>query len=79
AYGSVRDIPVPIDRVTLYLPPTLGIKVLPDIAAVKPSEFFVNPGAEDDAFVAEAKNLGLDPILACSIIELGVAPADFSD
>ncbi len=78
-YTSVRDIPVPIDRITLYLPPTLGIKVLPEIAAVDPSEFFVNPGAEDDAFVAEAKNLGLDPILACSIIELGVTPADFSD
>ena len=79
AYASVRDIPVSIDRVTLYLPPTVGIKVLPDIAAAKPSEFFVNPGAEDDAFVEKAKNLGLDPILACSIIEIGVAPGDFSD
>ena len=74
---SVEDIPVKVDRVTLYLPPAVGIKVLPAIAALKPAEFFVNPGSESDEFVGEAKALGLDPILACSIIELGVSPGQF--
>ena len=76
-YPSIEAIPVQIDRVTLYLPPEVGIKLLPSIAAAKPAEFFVNPGSESDEFVAEAKKLGLDPILACSIIDLGVSPAEF--
>jgi len=79
AYQSVRDIPVPIDRVTLYLPPAVGVKALADIAATKPAEFFVNPGAESEELVAEAKRLGLTPILACSIIEIGASPAQFPD
>lgn len=76
-YPSVEDIPVPIDRVTLYLPPELGVKVLPAIAGAGPAEFFVNPGSESDGLVEQAKNLGLDPILACSIVEIGVSPDDF--
>ena len=31
-YKSVLDIPVTLDRVSLYLPPPVGIKVLDDIA-----------------------------------------------
>ena len=78
-YPSIEDVPVPIDRVTLYLPPGVGVKVLPAIAAVKPTEFFVNPGSESDELVEQAKALGLDPILACSIIEIGVSPAELRD
>lgn len=78
-YTNVASIPVKLDRVTLYLPPTVGIKALTDIATAKPAEFFVNPGAESDELVQEAEKLGLDPILACSIVELGVSPRQFAD
>lgn len=76
-YASLEEIPVKIDRVTMYLPPSLGIKTLPAIAAADPAEFFVNPGAESEELVSEAESLGLDPILACSIVDLGVSPAQF--
>ena len=76
-YASVEEIPVKIDRVTMYLPQSLGIKALPSIAAADPAEFFVNPGAESEELVIEAESLGLDPILACSIVDLGVSPAQF--
>lgn len=79
AYVSMKDIPAKVDRVTIYLSPQIGVKALPDIAAAKPSEFFVNPGAESEELVAEAKRLGLEPILACSIIEIGARPAEFPD
>ena len=79
AFASIEDIPVKVDRVTLYLPPAVGVKALPAIAAVKPAEFYVNPGAESDELVEEARKLGLSPILECSIIVLGVSPADFPD
>jgi len=76
-YASLADIPVALDRATMYLPPAVGVNVLDEIAAAKPKEFFVNPGAESDELLDKARSLGLDPILACSIVDLGVTPADF--
>ncbi len=77
AYGSLREIPERLDRISLYLPPSAGMKVLPEIAEANPGEFFVNPGAESEELVEEARRLGLDPILACSIINVGEVPEDF--
>jgi len=78
-YTSLAEIPVKLDRVTLYLPPAIGLKTLPAIVAANPGELFVNPGAESDELVAEAQRLDLDPILACSIMDLGTMPAEFAD
>ena len=75
---SLADVPVKIDRVTLYLAPQIGLKLLPDIKQVAPGEFFVNPGAESDELIAAANALGLEPILACSIVEIGASPSEFS-
>lgn len=78
-YASIEEIPAKIDRITLYLPPAVGVKAMPSIAAAKPAELFVNPGAESEELVAAAKGLGLDPILACSILELGVSSERYPD
>ena len=77
AYKSVKDIPGPVDRVTIYVPPEIGMTLLEDIAEKSPGEFFVNPGAESPALIEKAKELGLDPIQACSIVDLGLGPANF--
>lgn len=76
-FSSLMDIPEHVNRVTIYLPPEVGITTLRDIAAKKPDEFYVNPGAESDALVEEARKQGLDPILACSIVEIGRSPREF--
>jgi uncharacterized protein len=78
AYRSLAEVPAKLDRVSLYLPPTTAVAVLPQIAAADPEEFFVNPGAESDELVTEACRLGLRPIIACSILNIGVNPADYS-
>ena len=78
-YPSLRDVPRPLDRISLYLPAAVGIKILPDVADAAPQEFFVNPGAESDELVTRAKSLGLDPILACSIVDVGMSPAEFPE
>lgn len=79
AYARLEDIPARLDRVTLYLPPTVGVGVLPSVAAVAPAEFFVNPGAESEELLAEAERLGLTPILACSIVDVGRSPGEFGE
>ena len=78
-FASLDQIESKVDVVTLYLPPELGIDVLPQIARKQPDEFFVNPGAESDEFIARARELGLRPQLACSIVAIGLSPAQFPD
>lgn len=73
-YPSLREIPKHLNRVTVYLPPKLGLAAIEEIAAVKPDEVYLNPGAESPELVARARELGLEPIQACSIIEIGQRP-----
>lgn len=76
-YKSLAEIPVPVERISLYVPPALGLRLLPAIAAARPRELFVNPGAESEELVRAARDLGLAPRLACSIVDLGESPADY--
>jgi predicted CoA-binding protein len=78
AYRHVAETPAAaLDRISVYLPPAASIKVLPDLAAKPAREVWFNPGADDDASViAQAKALGLNVILGCSIVDVGVNPAD---
>ena len=76
---SVRDIGEPLKRVTLYVPPQIGIKMLADIAAVEPEELFLNPGTASPELLAEAERLGINVVEGCSIIDVGLSPAMLSD
>ncbi len=75
AYASLADVPGGrLDRVSLYVPPAVGIKLLPEIAAKGCDELWLNPGSESDEMYDKARELGLEPIMACSIVDLGVSP-----
>jgi len=75
AFASVRQLPGPVQRIALYVPPDVGVRLLPDVAAVPHDELFVNPGAESDELLARARALGLSPILGCAILEVGENPS----
>jgi len=51
--------------------------MLPAIAAAGAREVWFNPGAADDAVLAEAKRLGISAIDGCSIVDLGLSPSQF--
>ena len=74
AFKSIRDVPVRPQRISVYLPPTVLMKVLPDIAARGCDELWLNPGTESDEVIAEAERLGLNVIQACSIGAVGISP-----
>ncbi len=74
AFKSIRDVPVRPQRISVYLPPTVLMKVLPDIAARGCDELWLNPGTESDEVIAEAERLGLNVIQACSIVAVGISP-----
>ena len=77
AYRSVLDIPEKLDVVLVYVPPATTLRLLPDLVKVAPKQLFLNPGSEDDAVIARAEALGLEPILACSIIAIGDNPRNY--
>lgn len=77
-YTSLDDVPVEkLDRVSMYLPPHVGRKVLAAIADKSCSELWFNPGSEDAELLAEARQLGLNVIAGCSIVALGASPAEY--
>jgi len=77
AYRSVLDVPVDLDVVLVYLPPHKTLGVLDDIARKGAKTLYLNPGSEDAAVVARARELGLDPLLACAIIAIGESPSSY--
>jgi predicted CoA-binding protein len=74
AYASVLDVPGAIDMATVYVPPRQGVRVMEQLAQKGVPEVWLNPGADGPEVVARARELGLNPIQACSIIGIGENP-----
>lgn len=69
-YTSIGEVPVsPLDRVTMYVPPAVGLTLLEAIAAKGCQELWLNPGTESPEVIARAEKLGLTPVVACSLID----------
>lgn len=73
AYASLAALPVDhVDRVSLYVPPEVGMTLLSEIAALTPDELWLNPGADSDHLAAAARALGLNVIEGCSIVDVNL-------
>jgi predicted CoA-binding protein len=74
---SLAEIPpeVHLDRISVYLPPEVGLRVLPEIVARGCGELWLNPGSESPQLVAAAREHGLNVVEGCSIVALGMSPA----
>lgn len=80
AYTSLAAVPATrLNRVSLYVPPAVGLKLLPEIAAKGCDELWLNPSAESDELVKKARAMGLEPIVACSIVDVGVSPHEMEE
>jgi predicted CoA-binding protein len=77
AFASVLDVPGPIDMATVYVPGDVGVKIMEDVAKKGIAEVWLNPGADDPAVVARARELGITPVIACSIIGIGDRPGNY--
>ncbi len=77
AYKSLDSVPRPVTRVTVYLPPRIGLSVLEEIKSLGAEEVFFNPGSDAPEVIERASELGLHPIVACSIIDIGESPSRY--
>lgn len=75
AYKTIRDVPVRPQMISVYVPPAVLLKLLPDIATRGCDELWLNPGTESDEAIADAQKLGLNVVQACSIVGVGVSPS----
>lgn len=80
AITSILDVPeIRLDRISVYLPPAILLKSLPDIASKGCEELWLNPGTESAEVIESAKQLGLNVVVGCSIIDVGKSPRDYAD
>ena len=77
AYRSVLDVPGPIDMATVYVQPEVAYRLLDEFERKEIPEIWVNPGAESDELLTEARRRKLNVIAACSIIAIGRSPAKY--
>jgi len=78
AYPTLGALPVErLDRVSFYVPPTVGLGVLDQVRGKTIGELWLNPGAESPELVARAEALGMKVIQACSILAVGKHPARY--
>ena len=76
-YPSVLDVPHAIDMATVYVPPEVGQGLLAEFEKKQIAEIWLNPGAESDELLAEARKRKLNVIAACSIVGIGRSPYEF--
>lgn len=70
AYPDIESLPAGrLDRVSMYVPPKIGVTLLDAIAARGCDELWLNPGAESPELISRAHELGLNAIVACSLID----------
>ena len=77
AYASVLDVPGPIDMATVYVQPGTAKALLDEFERKRIPEIWLNPGADDDDVLAEARRRHLNVIAACSIMGAGKTPGDY--
>ena len=77
AYRSVLDVPGPIDMATVYVQPEVAFQLLDEFERKRIPEIWVNPGAESDELLTEARRRKLNVIAACSIIGIGKSPSKY--
>jgi uncharacterized protein len=76
-YASVLDVPGPIDMATVYVHADVGVTIMDELARKGVAEVWLNPGADDRGVVERAHALGLNVIVACSIMGVGESPAAY--
>jgi len=76
-YASVLDVAERIDMATVYVQPDVTLRLLDEFAQKGIAEIWINPGAEDAAVVAEARQRKMNVIFACSIVGIGRHPGEF--
>lgn len=77
-FRRLTDIPGELDRISVYLPPPVTLELLPEMEEKGAREVWLNPGSADARVLEEARRRGIPAHPGCSIVDIGMSPAQFS-
>jgi predicted CoA-binding protein len=77
AYRSVLEVPGAIDMATVYVQPEVAYQLLDELQRKQIPEIWLNPGADTDDVLDEARRRKLNVIAACSIMGIGRSPSKY--
>jgi predicted CoA-binding protein len=69
-YGSLGEIPEPVDTITVYLGAKNSAPIINEIVGAKPRRVILNPGAESDQLQSACVDAGIDVLEACTLVLL---------
>ena len=69
---DLAALPGKPDIISMYVNPGRGIALVPQLAAIKPSYLWLNPGSESEELVQAARGAGLTVIQACNLVALSM-------
>lgn len=64
-YNTLNDLPEKVDVAIFLVNPLIGINYLPTLKDLEIKTVWLQPGAEDEALIEKAQDLGLTVIEAC--------------
>lgn len=59
-----------VDTVTLYLNPKNQVEYYDYILGLQPKRIIFNPGTENEELIQMAKEKGIEPVIACTLVML---------
>lgn len=74
-YSKVTDVPYKLDRVLVYTPPEVTIKLVNQLKRCGAKDIYINPGADSPELLDALLKAGIKPVLACSVISIGIDPS----
>ena len=78
AYPSIAEVPGELNRISVYLPPKVSDRAIPELADKGAWEVWFNPGSANDEVLARARDYGLKVVDGCSIRDIGRSPGEFT-
>lgn len=70
ATGSLSDINIPVDTLTLYVNPRKSSEMEEEILSLKPRRIIFNPGTENRHLAENAVKQGIEVVEACTLVML---------
>ncbi len=78
AYPKLSEVPVELDRISIYLPPPTTQQLVGEIAGKGAGEVWFNPGSANVEILEKARQAGIEVRSGCSIVDIGLSPGQFS-
>lgn len=70
-FATLKDLPEPMDTVTMYVGAAKSSLLQDDLLTLKPRRVIFNPGAENPGLQTALENAGIEVQEACTLVLLG--------